>query len=57
MTYVNILNEESQVQCTKMGKFYVYDIKEDNSEFNIGKQEKSPLELSKQTQIGKQIYS
>ena len=56
MTYVNILNEESQVQCTKMGKFYVYDIKEDGSEFNIGKHEKAPLELSKQTQIGKQIY-
>lgn len=56
MTYVNILNEETQVQCIKQGKFYMYSIKEDGSEFNIGKHEKSPLELSKQTQIGKQIF-
>ena len=56
MTYINILNEETQVQCIKQGKYYLYDIKEDGSEFNIGKHEKSPLELSKQTQIGKQIF-
>ena len=56
MTYVNILNEDTQVQCTKQGKFYLYDIKEDGTEFNIGKHEKSPLELSRQTTIGKQIF-
>lgn len=56
MTYINILNEETQVQCTKQGKSYFYDIKEDGSEFNIGKHEKSPLELSRQTNIGKQIF-
>lgn len=56
MTYVNILNEDTQVQCTKQGKFYLYDLKEDSSEFNIGKHEKSPLELSRQTTIGKQIF-
>ena len=47
MTYINILNEETQVQCTKQGNFYVYDIKEDGSEFNVGKHDKSPLELSR----------
>ena len=56
MTYINILNEETQVQCTKQGKSYFYDIKEDGSEFNIGKHDKSPLELSRQTNIGKQIF-
>lgn len=56
MTYIDILNEETQVQCTKQGKSYFYDIKEDGSEFNIGKHEKSPLELSRQTNIGKQIF-
>ena len=56
MTYVNILNEDTQGQCTKQGKFYLYDLKEDGSEFNIGKHEKSPLELSRQTTIGKQIF-
>ena len=56
MTYINILNDETQVQCTKIGESYIYTIKEDNSEFNVGKHEKSPLELSRQTNIGKQIY-
>ena len=56
MTYINILNEETQVQCTKIGDSYLYSIKEDGSEFNVGKHDKSPLELSRQTQIGKQIY-
>ena len=56
MTYVNILNEDTQVQCTKMGNVYVYSIKEDDSEFNIGNHNKSPLELTKQTQIGRQIF-
>ena len=56
MTYIDILNEETQVQCTKQGKSYFYDIKEDGSEFNIGKHEKSPLELNRQTNIGKQIF-
>ena len=56
MTYVNILNDKTQVQCTKQGNLYIYNLKEDGSEFNIGKQNKSPLELSRQTNIGKQIY-
>ena len=56
MTYINILNEETQVQCTKIGNFYDYFIKEDGSEFNVGKHDKSPLELTRQTNIGKQIY-
>ena len=56
MTYINILNEETQVQCNKIGDSYLYSIKEDGSEFNVGKHDKSPLELSRQTQIGKQIY-
>ena len=56
MTYINILNDETQVQCTKIGDSFIYTIKEDGSEFNVGKHEKSPLELSRQTNIGKQIY-
>lgn len=56
MTYINILNEDTQVQCNKIGDSYLYSIKEDGSEFNVGKHDKSPLELSRQTQIGKQIY-
>lgn len=56
MTYVNILSDEIQVQCTKQGKSYFYDLKEDGSEFNIGTHEKSPLNLSRQTNIGKQIF-
>ena len=56
MTYIDILNEDTQVQCTKQGKSYFYDIKEDGSEFNIGKHDKSPLELSRHTNIGKQIF-
>ena len=56
MTYINILNTDTQVQCTKRGDSYFYDIKEDGSEFNVGKHDKSPLELSRQTVIGKQIY-
>ena len=56
MTYINILNEETQVQCILQGKSYFYDIKEDGSKFNIGKHDKSPLELTKQTAIGKQIF-
>lgn len=56
MTYINILNEDTQVQCTKQGKSYLYDIREDGSEFNIGRHDKSPLELTRQTNIGKQIF-
>ena len=56
MAFINILNEDTQVQCTKQGKSYFYDIKEDGSEFNIGTHEKSPIELSRQTAIGKQIF-
>ena len=56
MTYINILNDETQVQCTKIGNFYDYYIKENDSEFNVGKHDKSPLELTRQTNIGKQIY-
>ena len=56
MTFIDILNEETQVQCTKQGKSYFYDIKEDGTEFNIGTHEKSPIELSRQTTIGKQIF-
>ena len=56
MTYINILNEETQVQCTKIAESYIYTIREEGSEFNVGKHEKSPLELTRQTNIGKQIY-
>ena len=56
MTFINILNEDTQVQCTKQGKSYLYDIREDGSEFNIGRHDKSPLELTRQTNIGKQIF-
>lgn len=56
MTYVDILNEDTQVQCTKQGNIYIYAIKEDGSEFNIGNHKKAPLEHTTHTQIGKQIY-
>ena len=56
MSYVDILNENTQVECIKQGDMYIYNIKEEGSEFNIGKQKKTPLELSRQTNIGKQIY-
>ena len=56
MTYIDILNEETQVQCTKIAESYIYTIREDGSEFNVGKHDKSPLELTRQTNIGKQIY-
>lgn len=57
MTYINILNEDIKVECLKQGNKYNYFICEhDESPYNIGTSEKSPLELSKLTQIGKQIF-
>lgn len=56
MTYVNILNDDTQVQCLKQGNVYIYTIIEDGVEFNIGNHKKPPLEHTTQTQIGKQIY-
>lgn len=57
MVYYNIITEASQVQCTLCeDKKYSYDLIENQTQFNIGKSPKPPLEITKQSSIGKTIF-
>ena len=56
MTYYNIINDNQRVQCTVKGSKYSYDLMENDKSFNIGVTLKSPLELTRQSSVGKTIY-
>ena len=56
MTYFNILNKDSRVQCSIKDNEYLYSIKEDGKTFNIGQTSNPPLKITKRMDIGKAIF-
>lgn len=56
MTFYNIVNEESRIQCELKDGIYLYSIRENDSTIPIGKRKTSPLEITPKSEIGKEIF-